>query len=399
MIQLASQDYCTGCSACAYVCTKKAISMIPNNIGIILPQINNNLCINCGLCQKICPILAPPQLYKPIKAYAAWHNDTHERVKSASGAIAAAAYKFALSSGMNIVGAIQNEDFSVDVIISDKIDDIELFRNSKYVFSSIKNLLPSLKRSIKDRKRVLIIALPCQIAAIRKCFPKQDLFIYADIVCHGSTPTEYLQQHIRKIELETGKKAKNMFFRDPYSYTHTYTFSLYDNSGKRFYAKRTINGDTYQIGYHRIISYRNNCFNCLFAKPERVGDFTLCDYSGLGKITSFEYNHINTSCILINNKNGELFLKPLIENNIITAIERPIIEPIKGNRQLQKPCKKSIARKDFEKQIIRYNGDFEKAMNIVIHNMYTRKKFLFWIDLPIRLKNKLINLASKYKKI
>ena len=389
MVSLASPKDCTGCSACEFVCGKRAITITPNGVGVVLPSIDESKCVNCGRCQKVCPALNPIEKNFPIKAYAAWHNDTRERTQSASGAIAAAAYKHALEEGMDIVGTIQKEDFSVHLVVSDKAEDIEQFRNSKYVFSSIGLLMPELKKRIKEGKRSLVIALPCQIAAIKKCFPKQDLLVYADIVCHGTTPTTYLQQHIRKIENKCGKKATKMFFRDPSLLTHTFQFSLYDKQGQRFYAQRTMNGDTYQVGYHRVVSYRDNCYNCRYAKAQRVGDFTLCDYSGLGEKAPFEYNHINTSCILVNTPRGEEFLKPLIDNHIITAIERPLEEPIAGNRQLQRPCDKNAMRKDFEKQIAAYNGDFEKAMDVVIKNAKRRDKYSFLFNLPVRAIKKI----------
>ena len=225
MVSLASPKDCTGCSACEFVCGKRAITITPNGVGVVLPSIDESKCVNCGRCQKVCPALNPIEKNFPIKAYAAWHNDTRERAQSASGAIAAAAYKHALEEGMDIVGTIQKEDFSVHLVVSDKAEDIEQFRNSKYVFSSIGLLMPELKKRIKEGKRSLVIALPCQIAAIKKCFPKQDLLVYADIVCHGTTPTTYLQQHIRKIENKCGKKATKMFFRDPSLLTHTFHFS------------------------------------------------------------------------------------------------------------------------------------------------------------------------------
>lgn len=389
MIKLATPDMCTGCSACAFVCAKNAITMAPNSIGVILPSIDNGKCVNCGRCQSVCPAQNSIDKNTPIKAYAAWHNDTNDRILSASGAIAVAAYRHALEGGMNIAGTIQEDDFSVHLILSDNAKDIEQFRNSKYVYSSIESLLPELKKSIREGRRSLVIALPCQIAAIRKCFPKQDLLLYADVVCHGITPTSYLQQHIHSIESKCGKKAVKMYFRDPSLYTHTYHFSLYDNSNERFYAQRTIDGDSYQIGYHRAVSYRSNCYNCLYAQVQRVGDFTLCDYSGLGAVTAFEYNNINASCILVNTPRGETFLRPLIKSNILTAIERPLEEPIGGNRQLQRPCDKNVMRKDFEKQIVKCNGDFERAMSIVINHSKQREKYKVLLSFPIRVASKI----------
>lgn len=399
MIKLASFDNCTGCGACSFVCSRSAIILKPNNVGVVLPEIDHSKCVQCGQCQRVCPSLNPPELFKPLKAYAGWNNKTNERVTSASGAIASAAYKIAIEKGWNIAGAIQKKDFSVDVVVSDKAEDIALFKNSKYVFSSISLLLPRIKQNIEDRKKTLVIALPCQIAAIRKCFPgNTNLLILADLVCHGCTPHSYLSQHIKNIEDQKGKKAESMSFRDPRFNTYTYTFTLYEDNGEIIYAKRTKDGDVYQVAYHRMISYRENCFNCHYARPERVGDFTLADYSSLGQKSKFEYNKINCSCILVNTKNGQDFLYSLIENEMITAVERPIEEPTEGNSQLQRHCKKSKARRYFEKQIEENNGDFVKTMDMVFPFYLKEQRRDLILSFPRRSFSLLKEILIKIKR-
>lgn len=47
---------CCGCSACECICPQNAISMVENKEGFLYPIINESLCIECGLCQRVCPI-------------------------------------------------------------------------------------------------------------------------------------------------------------------------------------------------------------------------------------------------------------------------------------------------------------------------------------------------------
>lgn len=65
MIKLCSQDTCTGCGACYNICSRKAINMSQDAEGFLYPIINVTLCVECGLCEKICPILHPLGKYKP----------------------------------------------------------------------------------------------------------------------------------------------------------------------------------------------------------------------------------------------------------------------------------------------------------------------------------------------
>ena len=47
---------CCGCSACASICTSKAIRMERDKHGFLYPEIEKEKCIDCGQCRKICPI-------------------------------------------------------------------------------------------------------------------------------------------------------------------------------------------------------------------------------------------------------------------------------------------------------------------------------------------------------
>ena len=47
---------CCGCSACECICPKHAISMKENNEGFLYPIIDNKVCIECKMCQRVCPV-------------------------------------------------------------------------------------------------------------------------------------------------------------------------------------------------------------------------------------------------------------------------------------------------------------------------------------------------------
>ena len=47
---------CSGCNACAEICPKHCIKMVPDKKGFLYPNIDSTICINCGACEKICPI-------------------------------------------------------------------------------------------------------------------------------------------------------------------------------------------------------------------------------------------------------------------------------------------------------------------------------------------------------
>ena len=381
MIKLADKESCTACGACAFVCAKNCITMIEDEHGSVYPSLDSTNCVECGRCQKTCPILSPLDVNTPQIAYSAWSSDEKERETSASGGIAAEIYKKAVSEGCDIAGAVQQDDFRVVMQLSSDEKAILKFKNSKYVFSEAWHVYQEIKQSLKADKNVVFIGLPCQVAALRKIFRKNEKILFVEVVCHGTAPFSYLKQHIEHIEHTKNEKAIRMSFRDPDTYTYTYTFTLYNKDGKRFYAEVPRKTDTYQYAYHSTISYRENCYHCHFAREQRIADITLSDYKGLGRMAPCSYGETNVSCILVNTEKGKKFIKEMIQEKRIYADERPVREPIEGDPQLRQPSLKGAARMDFER-LIKVN-DFETTMQIVMKRDKRRKKIHKICHFPI----------------
>ena len=57
MIDIKYTKDCCGCWACIQVCPKKCINMSEDNEGFLYPGIDLSLCIDCGLCEKVCPVI------------------------------------------------------------------------------------------------------------------------------------------------------------------------------------------------------------------------------------------------------------------------------------------------------------------------------------------------------
>lgn len=390
MISLAPKAYCTACGACGVVCPKQCIRMEEDEVGLVYPHIDIAMCVECHSCERVCPVLHPLVFRTPRRAYAAWSTNAEERRTSASGGIAAELYKEAWRRGSFCAGACQQPDFSVSFELSACADTLFRFKNSKYVFSEAWDVFRKMKPLLKEGKEVLFIGLPCQVAAARRLFRDAPNLVLVDVVCHGITPYSYLRQHIKTLEGILQKRAVNMSFRDYYLHTYTYTFTLYDANGERFYAGRISDGDLYQYGYHRMVSYRENCYHCSFARSERLSDLTLSDYKGLGKMgkpVTFDENEV--SCVLVHTERGQKAMNRLIESRAIVATERPLKEPIKADPQLQHPSRKSRARREFERQIILTRGDFEIAIQRVLAR---EEKFRVWdlgLAFPRRMAGKI----------
>lgn len=389
MITLAPQEMCTGCGACVFRCPHSCIRMESDTIGQLYPVVNASSCVDCHACEKVCPVLHPPILHAPQRVYAAWTNDDVQRSTSASGGIAYELYRYALSQGYKVVGASTNPDFSVTLKVASKEEDIIPFKNSKYVFSEGYDVFSQIREGLEQGEKFLLVGVSCQIAAMRKLFARYDNVVYVEILCHGMPPFDYLRQHITMLEQKLQQKAHSMSFRDPKYGTKTYTFTLYDEQGDNIYAARTKDGDSYQYGYHRSVSYRENCYHCPFAKQERVGDIILCDFYGLGKKTPFFYDKNEVSCVLIETTQGQSFFNSLLSSNVIFAEERTVEEAVNGNPRLSRPNEKTTERLKFERYIIESQGNYERAIApLVIAYVKTLNRspiYYRWLGLKSRL--------------
>lgn len=329
---LPDHQICTGCMACVNTCPKKCITLEKDVMGVIFPKIQETFCIKCGKCQKVCHLnyynLWREQASE--KVYAGWNTDNVVRNRSASGGIATAIYKYALErkGKMHIYGVRFEVDKGAYYFEIKNKEDILKTQNSKYVFSKMGDVYSSIQNQLARKERVIFICLPCHVAALL-CYlgGRKDDLITIDLLCHGVAPNEYLSEHISEVEKKISNSVDTVSFRDPQFETSNYMMT-FRNGNDIIYKSPVNESDVYQIGYHKGLIYRENCYHCKYARKERVGDITLSDFSGLGKIQSFKGSRSSVSCIVVSTEKGEDLLKELVAENMICVTLRPLTRHI-----------------------------------------------------------------------
>lgn len=188
MIQLDKKQTCTGCHACAAKCPKQCIKMISDTEGFWYPQIDEEECINCGLCERVCPIITPIKFEDPFSpmAYACYNRDEKVRLASSSGGIFTLIAEAVLKQGGVVFGAGFDEDFNVCHQCVERVEDLDKLRMSKYVQSKIGETYREAENFLKENRLVLFTGTPCQIGGLKAYLGKSyDNLITQDIICHG----------------------------------------------------------------------------------------------------------------------------------------------------------------------------------------------------------------------
>ena len=56
MINITDKSQCCGCNACVQRCPKQCVTMQEDEEGFLYPKVDHAACIDCGLCEKVCPV-------------------------------------------------------------------------------------------------------------------------------------------------------------------------------------------------------------------------------------------------------------------------------------------------------------------------------------------------------
>ncbi|MCD7714059.1 MAG: Coenzyme F420 hydrogenase/dehydrogenase, beta subunit C-terminal domain [Prevotella sp.] len=308
MIDIKDKKDCCGCCACVDICANGAIRLETDIEGFWYPVVNKDKCVDCGLCEKICPQLNIQALKKndfdkPAHTIAAINKKMSIRWDSTSGGAFSALAETMYEQGGYVGGAIYNEDFSVRHFISDNPDDLPKLRNSKYLQSKAEGLYGAVRDLLQSGKKVLVCGTPCQMAALRSFLRKDyENLIIVDFICRGVNSPKVYRKYLDSLERQYGGKVVHVQAKNKELGWRSLTRKVDFDNGKSYYG--THMGDSFRRGYHTNVFCRPSCYDCKFKDFPRMADITIADYWGIEKIGSNLDNNIGTSMLLLNSRKG-----------------------------------------------------------------------------------------------
>ena len=326
---------CTGCGACAYSCPKSAIELVNNKEGFINPVIDKSLCVKCGICLNKCIADNPKYKNNPEPNCYAMMASDEIRKKSSSGGMFTVAAEHILNNGGYVCGAAYRDDFSVEHILIDNINDLGKLRGSKYIQSNCSCVFPKVKQLLEEQKVVLFTGMPCQVAGLYSYLGKEYESLYTiDLLCHGITSYKVFEKYHN--DVLNGKELSRLEFKEKEPWGWHAGINAYFTDGTKY--QKPLQSDMYFIAYLKSIAKNTSCEKCVSNKLPRQGDLTIGDFWGIPKYDPEMNDGLGTSVVLVNNEKAERFFEQL-KIQMKKVNQEPLGVAVRGNNVIKKPYK------------------------------------------------------------
>ena len=375
MKYVCSENKCTGCMACMSTCPKKAIS-IKDDLFALNAVIDESLCIDCGLCHKVCQVCTPVELKKPISWKQGW-SEEYRKESSSGGFAAAISHSFIESGGVVCSCIFSDGNFVFDVAKSH--EKVCKFTGSKYVKSNPIQAYRIIKEELLNGKRCLFIGLPCQVAGLKKTLSeklKSNLYT-VDLICHGSPSVKLLDYYLTQHGYPLSGVDSIIFRRKE-------SFGI---SSKHQMLSKYGTADCYTIAFLNSLTYTENCYSCGYAKLERVSDLTLGDSWG-SELPQDEQKK-GISIAISQTVKGEELLR--LAN--LTTYDVDLKKAVSVNHQLVHPSVAPKAYKSFFNAV-----QANKNFDLQVWKIFPRLCFRQWIK-KVLIRFKIIGggLLNNYR--
>lgn len=187
MIHITDKQNCCGCTACVQRCPKQCIRLDEDAEGFLYPNVNEEACVKCGLCEKVCPILNQADKLPALEVLAVKNPNEEERMNSSSGGLFLPLAREVINKGGVVFGAVYDEHWEVHHVCAEKIEDVYPMIGSKYLQSRIENTYKEAEIFLKQGREVLFVGSPCQIAGLRTFLRNKEYpnLLAVDFLCHG----------------------------------------------------------------------------------------------------------------------------------------------------------------------------------------------------------------------
>lgn len=305
MIQIKDKSQCTGCTACSNSCSHEAIRMEYDLYGHSYPIVDAGKCTECGLCERVCPLLhkeALPQDKEEtctIPVYACFNKKEEIRKSSTSGGLFSVLAEYVINLGGIVCAAEFDAEFHVRHVFVDSVEKLDRLRGSKYAQSELGETFRRIRKELREGKDILFVGMPCQVSGLRFFLQKDYSNLYTcDFICMGISSPVLWEEYLDNFEQR--EQIQRILFKDKRRGWHNWQM-LVEYPGKEKVQAGYENPFFY--GYLNHITFRPSCFHCPYRRVHRMSDFTIADCWGIDKVNpDFDDNKGCTTLLLQSEK-------------------------------------------------------------------------------------------------
>ena len=361
--------------------------MKENSEGFLEPSLNNALCVSCGMCESICPILNE-QCNESSEQHCYLVTTQHEqyyRRSATMGLCTMLAEHFLNEKGVVFGVWLDESEWKARHICISNTVDLEKIRNSKYLQSDSALCLEEVKAKLETGEKVLFVGTPCQVAGLKAFLGRQYAnLITVDLICHGVYSYKLFREEIHYWESKLKGKVRNFRFRSkevfPWVEGGIIYFDLLKKKGETIHFERhgkysptyrcyAYSGDGFNY------NLRKSCYSCHYRNPARYGDLTVGD-AWLVDDKYLDWNQINcsrgVSLAIVNTVKGSELL------NRVSAIiqQKEIPQEAAFVQPALLPASRTIpiARQELYQQLGKedYGDLVNRLLNIDLEKLYER---------------------------
>lgn len=330
MIYLKEKKECCGCNACVQRCPKQCITMQADNEGFLYPVVDTTTCIDCGLCEKVCPIINQAAPQEPLNVYAAYNRNEEIRMQSSSGGIFTMLAENTINKGGVVFGVRFNKDWMPEFDHTETIEGIAPFRGSKYVQAIVGDAYKKAEEFLRIGREVLFSGTPCQIAGLKRYLRKEYAnLLTIDIICHGvpspkvwdiylkeicykllnDMPYEKIQSvspmgEIYKSCIEAISFRSKITGWKKYSFSIKLNFPTCDGINTGVFAE-TLDKNAFMRAFLCDTILRPSCYSCPTKQGKSHSDITIADFWGIDTIDPTFDDDKGCGLIFLNTEKGK----------------------------------------------------------------------------------------------
>lgn len=310
MISLQKKEDCCGCGACVQRCPKQCIAMCEDEEGFLYPHVDVETCIDCGLCEKVCPIIHRDAAREPQAVYAATNPDEEIRRQSSSGGVFTLLAEGVIARGGVVFGARFNEAWEVEHGYTETVEGLAAFRGSKYVQSRMGDSFRRVEAFLKAGREVLFSGTPCQVAGLRR-FLRKDYsnLLTVDCICHSVPSPGIWRKYLSETLVSNNERlsdVSDLSFRDKKNGWKRYDFTITLRAGRNITGSAGKN--LYMRGFLNDLYTRPSCYACAAKELRSGSDLTLGDYWGIASLMPELDDDRGVSAITVNTERGRTAL-------------------------------------------------------------------------------------------